>query len=209
MRIVNWGGLGVGLWLSMFCPQCMCLARELTLQPSIMEQRYCINEIGVLSLRVKVRFIYHNSGDRAIVLPQFGQIAQYALFRDEESMSRNQPEGQEQYRPLRFFDEKRLDSRQPNPKLFDILAIGEDRERIHEVSIVLHPQRRRDISLLGMDPYLQIEINHWFGSRKAGMALQRTWRNFGVLWIDNLVAPPIKLHIDKNPQPQRCRGSID
>lgn len=202
-------GLAIGLWLSTSSSQYTCSAAQLMVEPSIVEGRYCLDDTGALSLKLSVRFTYHNSSDSPIVLPLFEQIAQYTLFRDDESLSRNRPEGQEKYRVRRLFDETKLNTSRPSSGLFQILGSGEKRERIHKVVIFLRPPRRPGISLLGSDHLLQVELNHWFGNRRVGETLQRTWRNFGLLWIDTIIAPPVKLHIEKDPQPQRCPLRID
>lgn len=202
-------GLTVGLWLATCTSQYTCSAAQLVVEPSIVESRYCLDDTGALSLKLRVSFTYHNYSGSPIVLPLFEQIAQYTLFRDDESLFRNRPEGQERFRVRRIFDETKLNASRPSSGLFQILGGGEERYRIHQVVIFLRPPRRPGTSLLGSDHFLQVELNHWFGSRRAGETLQRTWRNFGLLWIDNIITPPVKLHIQKDPHPQPCPIRID
>lgn len=94
-------------------------------------------------------------------------------------------------------------------QLFDLVQPGEFQTRIHEVFIMLWPSRDPGHSLLGADHYLQVVLNPWFGTRETGQKLRQDWRRFGLLWIDNITAEPVKIHIDKHPVPDRCQDRID
>lgn len=186
----------------------VCQSGGLAVQTELAGSKYCIDQAGTLDLRVSVRFTYHNHGQHAVLLPQFDQVAESSLFPDEASALANRPENQEKYRLTHFFDPAKL-AHSRRPILFDIVEVGRVQVRIHEIRIRLRPPRRPGVSLLGGDHYLRIEINHWPEKRHLGEDLVRRWREFGVLLIDNIVTPMIKLHIERDPTGERCQDRID
>ena len=181
----------------------------LTVEPELIESRYCGEDSGNLTLLVSVKFRYRNISQNTILLPLFFQFAQYGLFTDEQSLSANRPDRVERVRVRRLFDIAKLDGTKPDQKLFDSMAPGSSRSRILEIPIFLRSPGRSRLPLLGSDVYLRVEINQWFENRKAGEDLRRRWREFGFLWIDNVWSEPLRLHIERDPVPQRCSVRID
>ena len=202
-------GLAVAIFLVFGSPMAVCHSDELTIKTELIEGKYCAEQPGNLSFRANVRFTYHNIGQHSILLALFDQVAEYSLFPDKESLLANRAEGQERFRLRRLFDATKLDQTRPHEGLFRLIEPGGLQTRIHEILIVLRPPRRPGISLLGADHYLRIEINHWFETRENGEKLQHRWRDFGLLWIDNVISQPLKIHIEKDPVPQRCQDRVD
>lgn len=186
-----------------------CQGGTLIVEPELIESMYCGDDSGNISLRATLRFTYRNTSQQSILLPRFAQVLQYGLFADEESILANRPERQERYHVRRLFDISKLDRGRPDQQLFDSIPPGASKARVLEIFIFLRHPRRGGATLLGKDEYLRVEINQWFESKQRGEDLREQWREFGLLWIDNVVSTPLRLHIEKDPVPHRCPIRID
>lgn len=186
-----------------------CRSGSLMVVPELVESRYCGNSPGILFLWAKVRFTYRNIGEETVILPRFAQPLKYSLYGDVHSLLANRPEREERFSLRRLFDLTKLDQSKPDENLFDSIEPGASRARILVFVIVLRHPGRSEASLLGKDQYLRAEINQWFGRREKGEELRRRWREFGSLWIDNVVSEPLKLQIEENPVLQSCPVRVE
>lgn len=178
----------------------------LTVEPELVEGRYCLGNRGSVIFRATVKFTYHNTSQNRILVPRFYQVAGFTVFRDEESLGANRPDTQSRYVMDRQLDVMNLDQAAPDDRLFDVLEPAASNARILEIFLAVRP--RPEVPL-GADHFVRVEISHWSKNFKAAENLRRRWRKFGVLWIDNVVSQPLKLHIEKDFVPQRCQDRID
>ena len=202
-------GIAVAVSLMFGTPSADCQISGLTVAPELIEARYCANRSGALELRAEVQFTYQNTSKGVIILPLFAQVVEYSLFADKEALMANRSDGQWRSEVRRLFDERKLNQSRPGEDLFHLLAPGDSQSLRLSIFVPLLPPSRRGIKLLGTDQYLRVEINQWFGNRRLGEDLQRRWRDVGLLWIDNVMAEPLKLHIEEDPPRRACPVRVD
>jgi hypothetical protein len=56
---------------------------------------------------------------------------------------------------------------------------------------------------------LRVVIDHWADPRARGERLRRKWKSQGLLWIEPIEAPAVKIRIDGKVKPGRCVGRVD
>ena len=184
-------------------------SKMLTTETKLLESSYCLDPNNSIDLRQRIQFEFHNVGGQPILLPWVGQVAQFKLFPNEAALAANRLEGQEVYVLHHPIEMSELDPAKPTRLLFDTIEPGGIRVRNYDIFIHLKPSRRPALSLLGRDHLLQVELNFWSQDRRTGETKRRMFQQVGLLWIDNIVSPPLKLHVEKDPLPKHCLDRID
>lgn len=179
---------------------------SLSIEPEVIESKYCLEPEDVVSFRVLLRLKYHNTGHACVIVPKVTRLSAQMLFRDEEDFNANHVATREVFGKLRMYDTSKLDRSVPDPRLFDTIQPGATfDQRQRQVFIVVRPSFPRDVKLLGTEPYLQVEIDHWPDRRAPGEKLRESWKSHGQLLIDKVLSLPVRLRIEKEPPARPCR----
>ena len=181
----------------------------LAIEPSVLDSKYCLEAHGAVTLRLRMRLRYHNNGTRPVLTPRFYGLLGYKLFRDQDSVARNRPEGQVKFRKQQMLDTAQLDRSKPDPRFFEIVAPGASfAGNSAEVLLLVRSGSGRR-SLPDGDRFLRLTIDHWPDRRAPGERLRRSWAALGLLWLDPVESSAGKINVDLKSEPRPCGGHID
>ncbi len=180
-------------------------ADVLTVEPRVADMKYCIESSGVVTIHLTLRLRYRNNGEVPIILPCFRYCSGYALFRDQDSMARNQPENRASRDKRRMGDATKLNQSKPDSGFFDTIAPGATLDNWPAENVIFVRSAPNSGQIVPDGDYLlRVVVNHWADRRATGERLRRRWKALGLLWIEPIEAPAVKIHIDGGAKPGRC-----
>ncbi len=183
-------------------------ANDLSLEPELIQTKYCVEGKGVITVRATLRLRYRNTTGVPIILPLFSRLSSWQLFEKRTDIESGRPELIHTSKPDQILDTSRLDRTKPNPRLFRTIEPHATFEIPQEVWIPLRP-KGADQRRLGKDHYLRVEMNTWPDPENSGERLRQVWGAYGRLLAGRFLSEPVKIHIDHAPAAKPCPVQID
>jgi hypothetical protein len=181
----------------------------LTVDPVISGAIYCREADGHIALRLRFILHYRNTSEENIVLPMFSVPSGYELFEGEPAFNSDRIERSVSLKRDDVIDANKLGTSKPDAKLFWTLRPGETASTYWTLWIPVDAAKGTGPSLLGKDHYLRVRMKPWAANRTEGERLRKLWRSYGFLWLEEVRAQPIKLHVEGKPRVDGCRSYVD
>jgi hypothetical protein len=184
-------------------------ASDLVFEPIIGKTEYCRDSAGSITLRLQLELRSQTVTEVPLLIPLFAQMSGYEIFRDEVAVQLNRVESGSSLHLEKALDATKLSPREPDPRLFRIVRIGETASWHASLMIPVMATRPNGVSLLGTNRYLRVRMNPWPADRKTGESLRRLWQSHGLLWMTEVVSSPVRIHIEQEPKASACWMRVD
>jgi|SRR5579871_5774080 len=178
------------------------------LEAEVAKCTYCSLSTDEVDVWIRLVITYKNDLGQRLILCYANDVAGYELFRDPTDLGTNRPLRRVKSKVLERFDASKMDTSEPNPKVFEVIHPGAVAKRQVTVNLVVRRPNLR--SLTGGDYYLQVRVQPWPANRRSGEALASAWKSRGKL-LTTPFTLPVRVHIQEPQEVDSCFhvGRID